>query len=162
MKKAILIFMLLTSIARSQEGLSLYIDPSMAISGPYETSESGELDLLIKFSATNTPIHEAGVCIEIFRAIRFYDFEFFYNRRLRYKKIEGLFGFGIGIITRNIKDGSGTYTSASLNNEARYYISDRVALCILGNYRYRGDLHKIYNDDNPFRFSTFVGVNYNF
>jgi hypothetical protein len=162
MKKAVLLFMLITSIARSQEGLSIYIDPSMAINGAYDTSEYGELDLLLKFSPINDPTHEAGVSIEVFKAIEFYNMEFFYNRRLRYKKIEGLCGAGLGFIARDTKDGSGTYSSASLNIESRYYIIDKIALCCMGNYRYRGDLHKIYSDDNPFRFSTFVGINYNF
>ena len=103
-KLKILSLLLLSNLfVNGQEGLSIYLDPSMAINGAYDTSTSGELDLLVKFAPINTYYEEAGVSLEVFKAIEFYDMEFYYNKRLRYGRMEGLYGAGIGLIVKKHK-----------------------------------------------------------
>lgn len=159
----------LCSTAVAQNGIIQFsLDPTMLANGPYADSEHGELDFMIKGAKVFNEKNEIGVFVEQFSAMNYTSAGFLYNRKANIfpessamcESVETLFGFDAGAIKRKADGEEGTYLTAGLNAEFRFLLSDKFGFNLTSNYRYRGDLAKIYNDNSPFVFSGYVGVFY--
>ncbi|NIJ45246.1 hypothetical protein FHR24_001685 [Wenyingzhuangia heitensis] len=144
------------------------LDPTMLANGPYADSDHGELDFMIKGSKIFKENNEIGIFVEQFSAMNYTSAGFLYNRKVNIfpetsamcESVETLFGIDAGAIKRDVEEEDGTYLTAGLNAEFRFLLSDKFGFNLTSNYRYRGDLANIYNDNSPFIFSGYVGVFY--
>ncbi|MDG1806087.1 hypothetical protein [Flavicella sp.] len=144
--------------------VSLSADPKMIVVGPYETSESGEWDLLLRF-AYRRKHFEYSVFYEGFKAISYssaginVNYLFFKkDAQSRFNRLEFGVGPGFGVIVRKELDVRENFIE--LNGEFRYFFNKNIGLMFLGNLKYRSDLVVRYNETEPWRFSNFWGVIY--
>lgn len=153
-----------TSCWSQQHGLlSVSFDPKMAISGPYETSEHGEMDLTIRL-ACYQDTYELGLYTELFPAINYYSFGLFYNYKLLLESHPKKFhnwvlpiGVEAGFIKRNSKQ-ENLYFNFAFNGSVRYFLTKNFGLEVGVNYRYRSDLEAIYQDNFKIKANVFTGV----
>ena len=80
------------------------------------------------------------------------------DRESRFNRWEFGIGPGIGTILREELGVKTTFYE--LNGEIRYFINKNIGFMILGNCKYRLDLVKEYQEDEPWRLSTFLGMIY--
>ena len=150
-------------MAQKQGLLSFAFDPKMAVHGPYETSEHGELDLTIRLACHATR-REIGLYTELFPAIDYYSFGLFYNYKILLEKQPRKFHhwvvpFGVeaGFIKREYKTDVLQFNFA-LNGSVRYFFIKNMGVEAGINYRYRSDLEKMYQDNFKMKMNSFVGV----
>ena len=144
--------------------VSLSFDPKMIIVGPYETSEKGEWDLLLRF-AHRRKHFEYTLFYEGFKSISYSSAGIGVNylflkkdAKSRFNRLEMGLGPGFGVIVRKELDVRENYFE--FNGEFRYFFNKHLGLMFLGNFKYRNDLVARYDEDEPWRFSNFWGIIY--
>ena len=152
-----------TCLAQKHALLSFSFDPKMAIEGPYETSEHGEMDLTIRLACYSDK-HEFGLYTEIFPAIDYYSFGLFYNYKILLEKKPKDFhhwvipvGAEFGFIKRSSKQGALEFNFA-FNSSLRYFFTKNIGAELGVNYRYRSDLEKMYQDNFKMKMNIFTGI----
>lgn len=147
----------------SQGGIvTLLIDPTMMMIGPYDTSTSGELDFILKV-ADKTNNHETGLSLEVFDAIDYYSAGVFSNYNissLNIKNIEYTVGGEVGLIERNIDEEMSIHPSFAFNTSIRLSLNEDIGVELASSIRYRNDLVHIYDESQPMKFNGYVGMIY--
>ena len=159
---AFILFVNMYCSAQKNGFVSLVIDPKMLIMGPYETSEQGELDFIVKLS-DHTKNSEIGIAYERFASIDYSSYGIFYNQKIDFNIIKDtsyILGFESGFIRRQLEDHV-LKMSFAFNAGVRYDINSSIGVEVSSNYRYRSDLVELYNESNPMMFSGYMGVYYN-
>ena len=157
--KYIIALLACTSLYSQQNYISIHVDPKMAIKGPYETSKSGELDILFRAAHTENN-SEIGIEYESFTAIDYAAWGLFYNYVFNFHKVNLTAGFMSGFIYRS--DYNVMKPTININNEIRVPINNRLALSLLSSFKYRTDLVEIYSENKPLKFNGYLGLIYKF
>ena len=163
----LLFLMFISKNAQSQEGMFFEtgLDPKMLALGPYEDSESGALDYILKVGY-KTHNYELGVFAERFQATKFYTsgvfvaipFIIWPPNKSSKTRLGAALGMDAGIIDRSALD-SKTFTYA-LNAELRLILNKNMTVKYTANFRERSDLVRLYNEKNSFRFAGYVSFAY--
>ncbi|MGB2128518.1 MAG: hypothetical protein ACPHXR_03485 [Flavicella sp.] len=158
---AFILFVNIYCSAQKNGFVSVVIDPKMLIKGPYEDSENGELDFVLKLS-DHTETSEIGIAYERFASIDYSSYGIFYNQKIDLpilKDTSYILGVESGFIRRQVEDHI-IKLSFALNAGVRYDINSSVGVEVSSNYRYRSDLVELYDSTNPMIFSGYMGVYY--
>lgn len=164
----LLVLFLFSKISYSQEDndfrVSLSFDPKMIIVGPYSHSEQGEWDLLLRFAYRNKHM-EYSLFAEAFKSISYgaagvnINYLFYIKEaKNQFNRWEFGVGPGFGLIVRKELDLKENFIE--FNGEARYFFNNGLGVMLLGNLKYRSDLVVKYDEDEPWRLSSFVGLIY--
>ena len=155
---------LVTLSAQNDFRVSLSFDPKMKALGPYDYSEDGEWNLLLK-AAYKSKFMEYSFFLEGFDAISSgamgvnvnYVFSL-KDKQNRFDRWEFGIGPGFGVIYREELDVEENFFE--LNGEIRYFFNKHLGAMLLGNLKYRSDLVKEYDEEDPWRLSSFLGLIY--
>ena len=144
--------------------VSLSYDPKMKALGPYDYSEEGEWNVMFKFAYRRKHM-EYSMFLEGFDAISYSAAGLNVNylillrdKKDRFNRWEFGVGPGIGTILRQELGVKTMFFE--LNGEIRYFFNNHLGAMLLGNLKYRSDLVKEYDEKEPWRLSSFLGLVY--
>lgn len=150
--------------AQNDFRMSLLYDVKMKAVGPYETSETGEWDLLFRFAYRHKH-WEYQFFLENFYAIKYgaigfgaHYLYFIEDANKNFYRWEFAAGPGIGIIVREELGVEEPFFE--LNGDIRYFFNRSIGISVLGNLKYRTDLVERYDEEDPWRLSGFLGLVY--
>ena len=165
MKKSYLIYILLLvlfcliglkTVAQESTIVSFGFDTKLVIKGAYSYDTTPVADIL--FSAvTSKEKYEIGIEVEYANLNPTYNtYGFIYNRKII---VRDNYTVLLGAETLGIVRSNRQFYSYGINAEVRYWIGN-FGVSLLGNYKRRPDLIKIYNSNKKFVFSGFFNLKY--
>lgn len=149
----------LKNYSQKKINTSIYLDPKMAMYGPYMDDKKSALDILTRFYISKNK-NEYGLELEYFNRIHYISSGMYYSREIfKIKKTYIYTGGNIGFIFRTSKYNTKTPTF-SINGRIKYKITNKLGISLLANYKHRSDLVKLYNNKKILYFNGYIGLNY--